>query len=391
MPNPIQRPSLVTEVEAALLREIELGTWREWLPGERPLCESLQVGRTTLRKAVTRLKRRGLVEVVHGSGTRVLTRKRVRRAKRHEYHVALLAREPLQTLRPMQALWIDGFRAMLAERGGRLHVFSGTQYFRAGASAKLKKLVEQNPHGCWVLAMSNEAMQRWFHRNQPRCIVAGSVYPGVDLPFRDLDHSAVCRHAAGVLLAAGHRKVAFLVRKSRLAGDVESEQGFRLGMKLARSSVDATISYHDESVRDICRTLDRLMTAPSRPTALFVANAYCYLVVVSRLAQLGLRIPDDVSVISRDDSPFMSYLLPTPARYVVSTQRMAKSLLKLVLDMYENEGTTQGAVRLMPEFTRGGTLAAPPVSNGALSPSVRSPTGLAKGPVAASRHKARAG
>lgn len=42
------------------------------LPGERPLCEALGVGRPLLREAIRLLAARGLVETRHGQGTRVV-------------------------------------------------------------------------------------------------------------------------------------------------------------------------------------------------------------------------------------------------------------------------------------------------------------------------------
>lgn len=42
------------------------------LPGERPLCEALQVGRPLLREAIRLLVAQGLVETRHGQGTRVV-------------------------------------------------------------------------------------------------------------------------------------------------------------------------------------------------------------------------------------------------------------------------------------------------------------------------------
>lgn len=354
-----RRQSLVSQTATILRDEIKRGAWKQWLPGERVLCETLQVSRNTLRAALAQLKRDGVIRSNHGTGNRILVRVSKRRAVALKSHdVGLISPDALERLRPSQTLWIDELRAMLSERGCRLHVFHGPQFYRTNPAAALDKLLKQHPHGCWVLFMSNEAIQRWFEKNGAPCIVAGSVHAGVKLPCRDLDHRAMCRHAAGVLLGQGHRKIALVIRKTRLAGDLESEAGFIAGVKQsAHAEAEALISYHDGSVAGICQALRRLMELKPAPTALLVANAYHYLTVTGRLNQLGLRVPEDVSLISRDEDPFLSFLVPPPARYLVSSHIMAKSLLRPMLELLEEAVVTQQATRIMPEFIRGETIA----------------------------------
>ena len=69
MQNLPQRNSLVSQTSAYLRQEINRGSWKEWLPSERTLCESLQVSRNTLRAALEQLKRENLVDARHGAGT----------------------------------------------------------------------------------------------------------------------------------------------------------------------------------------------------------------------------------------------------------------------------------------------------------------------------------
>ena len=355
-----RRQSLVSQTAAILRDEIKRGAWKQWLPGERVLCETLQVSRNTLRAALAQLKRDSVIRSDHGTGNRILLRatRRSRALKSHD--VGLISPDALERIRPSQTLWIDELRAMLSERGCRLHVFHGPQYYRTNPAAALDKLLKQHPHGCWILFMSNEAIQRWFEKIGTPCIVAGSVHAGINLPYRDLDHRAMCRHAAGVLLGQGHRKIALMIRKSRLAGDLESEAGFLEGVKAsARDDAEALVSYHDGSVAGICQALRRLMDLKPAPTALLVANAYHYLTVIGRLSQLGLRVPRDVSLISRDEDPFLSFLVPPPARYMTNPHLMAKSLLRPILEHLEDGVVTQQANRIMPEFIRGETITAP--------------------------------
>lgn len=357
MPGLPQRHSLVGQTVAFLDAQIAAGQWHDWLPPERTLCETLQVSRSTLRRALAQMRRDGRINSEHGAGNRILRGAKSPRRRLRSHDVAVLVPEPLERLRPTQALWIDELRALLSEHDVRLHVFHGAQYFRANPGAALEKLVRQNPHGCWVLTLASPACQQWFARRGTPCIVAGSCHAGVDLPFRDLDHRAMCRHAAGVLLAAGHRRLAFLAQKTRLAGDVESEAGFLEGVNQSHhGDASAQVCHHDATASGIALALRRLLAQRPAPTALLVANAYHYLAVVSRLAQLGLLAPRDFSIISRDEDPFLTFLAPEPARYVASPRALAKSLLRPVMELLEHNAVSQRASRLMPEFIRGETV-----------------------------------
>jgi LacI family transcriptional regulator len=188
-------------------------------------------------------------------------------------------------------------------------------------------------------------------------VIAGSCHAGVDLPFRDLDYRAACRHAAGVLLALGHRRLALIAQKTRLAGDIESETGFLEGVHGSRhQDAKAIVGHHDATVTGVAHLLKRIVAQKPTPTALLVANAYHCLAVVSGLAELGVRVPADVSVISRDEGSFLTFLMPTPARYIANPQAFARSLLQPVLELLEGGAVTQRAQRLMPEFVRGESI-----------------------------------
>ncbi|MCB1103747.1 MAG: LacI family DNA-binding transcriptional regulator [Opitutaceae bacterium] len=346
------------QTAAVLRNEIDAGTWRDWLPSERFLCEQWQVSRNTLRAALSQLRQEGSLRSVHGVGTKISRGKARQRRVPASREVALLIPDPLDQVRPAQALWIDELRGMLNERNCRLHVLHGHQYFRNNPGAALRKLTSQNPHGCWVVALSNHAVQRWFEKSALPCIVAGSTYEGVKLPFRDIDHWALCHHAAGALLGRGHRRVALLMQKSKRAGDLRSEEGFMAGVAQSpHPDAKVTLGYHESTVASISRTLRRLLANKPPPTALLVINPFHFLTVVSQLKQMGYQIPGDISVISRDDDTFLTFLVPTPARYVVSSHQFAKSLLRPVLELLKTGGVVRHSSQIMPEFSPGGTLA----------------------------------
>jgi len=100
------------------------------------------------------------------------------------------------------------------------------------------------------------------------------VHPGVRLTSVDIDYRTTCRHAAQLFLANGHRRLAFLKLNSRLAGDVESEEGFLAGARsVHRHAAEALVCNHKGTVSHICQKLDDLLACPGRPTALLVSHA----------------------------------------------------------------------------------------------------------------------
>ena len=359
-----QRQSVVSHSADYLKSEITRGTWREWLPAERSLCRTLQVSRNTLRLALRKLSDEGVIRTEHGLGSRIAQKKAGRPFARPR-SVGLLSPEPLERLRPSQTLWIDELRAMLTEDGCRFHVLHGQQYARGNPARALEKLVRLHPHGCWIPIRSNKNTQAWFQRRGEPCIVAGSCFSGIDLPFVDLDHRALCRHAAGVLLAKGHRRIALIAERTLRPGDSASELGFVEGGKASRHpDAEATVAWHEPTVESFTTVLLRLMRQKRPPTGLLVANPNFYLTGVTRLLQHGWRVPQDVSVLSRDDDPFLSFVVPSPACYKTPPHLFARRLLRLVLELLDSGAIAKRAITIMPEFVRGDSVGPPPGAAG---------------------------
>ncbi len=355
----IPHRTVAGQIAAQLRGEVERGAWRDWLPSERDLSRTLQASRNTVRAALAQLKAEGHLAPVRGLGNRIVPRGAAKVAAPESRSVGVLIPEPIGRLRPHIALWIDELKDLLIEEGLRLRLHDGRQYYQGKPDRALARLSGQHRHAAWVLTLSSEPMQRWFARQGLPCVVAGSVYAGVPLPCCDLDYRASCRHAAGVLLRLGHRRIALLNREERRAGDVDSELGFLAGAKsTARAEVRAEVAYHRDDAVSVGRALQRLLDQPAPPTGIVVCNSYAYLSAISWLAQRGLRVPRDLSLISRDDDPFLTALTPTPARYVAAPRVFATRILGLLLRWVNGRTGADRATQLLPRYVAGGSTAA---------------------------------
>ncbi len=355
----IPHRTVSSQISAHLRAEIEKGAWTDWLPSERALTHTLQASRNTVHAALERLRVEGVIETVRGVGNRVCGTPTRSPASEQGKSVGLLNPQSIRGLRSWTTLWVDELKDLLLQENCRLRVHEGLQFDRTNPGAALDRLVSQHPHDAWVLTLSSAATQRWFARRKLPCILAGTAFADVPLPHCDLDYRAACRHAVGVLLRSGHRRIALLNRESRRAGDLDSEAGFLEAAQASRAEVVTSIAWHRDDVTSVSRALAQLLDRKTPPTALLVSNSYAYLATATLLAQRGLRIPQDISLISRNDDPFLAAVAPAPARYVASPLAFAKKLLSPLLQLMNGERLARPQSLLLPKFVAGGSIAPP--------------------------------
>jgi DNA-binding LacI/PurR family transcriptional regulator len=170
---------------------------------------------------------------------------------------------------------------------------------------KLEEFFRQTRVSCCVLLSVSRTIQQWFDQNRMPALVLGSCHPGVRLPSIDFDYRTICRHAAGILLARGHRRLALVVPDSGAAGDLASEQGFReaADRRTGGDVAHVTIVRHNGTAQQVTHKLDSLFRSPHPPTALLVAKTQHVFVVLMYLLRRGLQVPDAVSFIARDHDP----------------------------------------------------------------------------------------
>ncbi len=359
MPLILKRSSLVAQVADVIRSEILRRAWSDWIPSERELNRTLHVSRNTCRAALHILSCEKLITPVQGRGIRV-NRDIVRGARpadRQIHSVGLIIPEVVSRLRPSNSLVIDDLREELFDQGVRLSLHVSSACYQSNPLHALEKLVSKNRHDCWILVLSNEPLQRWFMDRGIPCLVTGSVYPGIRLPSVDADYRSICRHAVGQLIALGHRRIVFFNRYLRAAGDLESEEGFLQGARLSsHTDVKAWVVYHEDNQDSVANLIAKLVAMAEPPTGLIIANSYCYLSVMSTLARRGFRVPDDFSLISREDEAFLSHVNPQPARYLNTSARLARKAMTMIRPLLEGGIPNYEPVRITPRFIAGGSI-----------------------------------
>ncbi|WP_298973750.1 LacI family DNA-binding transcriptional regulator [uncultured Roseobacter sp.] len=138
------------------------------------------------------------------------------------------------------------------------------------------------------------------------------------------DNVAGGRKLAEFLIAGGHKRIAHIAGWEDASTQIDREAGFMAGLKEAGVSLVARGigNFNFETAQNAAR---RMFGAQERPDAVFVANDHMAFAVMDVLRfELGLRVPEDVSVVGYDDvtlSHWPSYDLTTvrqPANRMVA-------------------------------------------------------------------------
>lgn len=347
------RLSMVHQLGEILRAGIRSGRWRGWLPEERALARQYQVSRSTLRAAIAHLRKDGLLETRHGLGTRVLRSGAGAGRHARRRSVGILLPRALYRFRHFVTLVVDDLREQLFSCGCGVLVHEHPQVESRQPFELLGRMVEQHRHSGWLLIGCGAKTQRWFGEHRIAAVVSGTCDASLGLPFVSLDNYALGRHAAMTLLQHGHRRIGAILTRSN--------SPLRSGLnEVFTRDGDAGTSLRalevDDSVESVARAVDHLMSLSPRPSALFVAESNLYLSTFARLTQLGLRVPETVSLLCRDDEPYLGSLLPSPARYSKNPHVYAKRLLGFLVKVMDAEPPSQPASYLMPEFVPGGSL-----------------------------------
>jgi DNA-binding LacI/PurR family transcriptional regulator len=145
------------------------------------------------------------------------------------------------------------------------------------------------------------------------------------------------RKAAEFLIAGGHQRIAYIAGWEGASTQRDRELGFSVGLQAAGRRLFAREC--GEFTAEGARTATlRLFSNAETPDAVFVANDHMALAVMDTLRfELGMRVPEDVSVIGYDDVPaaaWQAYSLTTVRQ---PANRMVAETVDILVDQIENE------------------------------------------------------
>jgi LacI family transcriptional regulator, galactose operon repressor len=198
-----------------------------------------------------------------------------------------------------ETLWAQG-KVMLVINAG---------YGTDMTEASLEALLERRVEGIIYATMYHRAVELSPRLSQVPVVLANCFAADRSLPSVVPDEFAGGYHAAQVLLAKGHRRIAFINLGDPgldVPPPLPASSGRLAGYRQALAEYDvpyeaALVKYTNQSPQTNYNLTLEFMQSPHPPTAIFCGNDRTAMGCYGALSTLGLRIPDDVAVVGFDN------------------------------------------------------------------------------------------
>lgn len=177
-------------------------------------------------------------------------------------------------------------------------------------------------------------------------------------PTVDADSFAGALMATEHLLSLGHRRIGFLGGRPDLESARLREAGYLEALERAGVPADRSLmrigGYQAVATDQPAR---ELLSLPDRPTAIFAANDLSAIRTIEVARELGLDVPQDLSVIGFDNIPESALSTPPLTTIYQPIQRMGYEALKLLVDLIDGK-ERDAHVRLPTELVVRGSCQA---------------------------------
>lgn len=356
----IERKTAAEMAAEAIKVEISAGRWTGRLPGSRVLALETGVSQPTVAAALARLVEAGWLEHAGDrKAFRIVLRDRLAPAagavgkRRLIFATHLELAELPDTTRKV----IDATRRRIAELGWTVE-FRTIDFVHAKSPHRSwDDLLPVDPSVSIIAVFGRPVIAEWAERRGVRMAFLGGVSQGHSLPMIAVKSSLMVDEALERLIALGHRRIVLPLceRQPSFAEAIKAV----VNQRLEAAGVTYVASYHtpesDYITPEVTWRMMEAAFARTAPTALIFLDWKELVTASCLLAKLGVRIPDDVSVVLLNEQMEASWFIPTLACIRFPTKRLADAVVAWV----EGKPLTLAQQYPRADFEPGESLAAP--------------------------------
>ncbi len=229
-----------------------------------------------------------------------------------------------------------------ARRAGYTVIFGHTQSDSDEEARQLRAMIERRVDGIILSPVTDDPAPVEFVQGAgSEIVVLGYPMPASTVDAVHCDTRAASSELVEHLLLLGHREVVMLTGPERIVTAVERADGY--GDAMASAGLAPEIHYGDFTIasgEELARVA--LRQRPST-TAFVTANNFIAIGAARAATQLGLRVPQDLSIVTFDNARADHMLDPFFTGIVQPVDRMAQTATHMLVERIE--GDARGRAR----------------------------------------------
>ena len=233
---------------------------------------------------------------------------------------------------------LQAFQETLLEQGYNLLV-SSSAYQPKLEAQQIRELVARGADGLLLIGYERDAaVYEYLARRGIPTVLAWASMPDSRHASVGFDNRAAMRLLADRVMDMGHRHIAVISgivegndrAAERLAGIKDSWQahGFYVD--------DLPVVQTPYDIENGAAAFEELLQADRKPTVIMCGNDVLAAGVVSKARDLGIRVPDDISVTGFDDIELAKHVFPALTTVHVPHRQMGRMAAKSLIDLIEN-------------------------------------------------------
>ena len=220
-------------------------------------------------------------------------------------------------------------------------------------SESARSLISRQVDGILAVPCGEKGMDLEMLSAQIPVVLIDRYYKDTSLPYVTTNNYQGGLDATRHLLSRGHTRISCIQGVQSSMPNKERVRGYVKAMEDEGLAQDIDIIGNEFSVQNGYLETKLLMSRAQRPTAIFALSNTIMLGALKAIREAGLRIPEDVALISFDNNLYMDYMTPSITRISQPVEDMAKLAVKILLDKIKGASNCGSQLRLSPIMVAG--------------------------------------
>lgn len=220
-------------------------------------------------------------------------------------------------------------------------------------SESARSLISRQVDGILAVPCGEKGMDLEMLSAQIPVVLIDRYYEDTSLPYVTTNNYQGGLDATRHLLSRGHTRISCIQGVQSSMPNKERVRGYVKAMEDEGLAQDIDIIGNEFSVQNGYLETKLLMSRAQRPTAIFALSNTIMLGALKAIREAGLRIPEDVALISFDNNLYMDYMTPSITRISQPVEDMAKLAVKILLDKIKEASNCGSQLRLSPIMVAG--------------------------------------